>query len=284
MQILNEKSNLSAFQFDKKIFTKRLKFFILLYYYRKKVNLGALKGVKKMSQLKLSGFKMLEKAKYKKIDTKNLIEEYMKEAKVKEEKYGPAYTAKFIKYALRGISAQTGKETPKDIKTLDQLKDYLILKEGELRFPSYFLMFWAHFVTDKKFESFKEDLTQSMFKNVAQRVAEKDSDIKTKNLDLEEILAKLRKRAVDLEVAPLEFGYRMNNDGSIDLVHGGCPFFEGCEKSWEQNLLKKRDGRIMCGATIFVCQFLEIATRQGWDHAILEFDKTRCIARCFPVR
>ncbi|MEM3525818.1 MAG: hypothetical protein QXV37_00255, partial [Candidatus Jordarchaeaceae archaeon] len=86
-----------------------------------------------------------------------------------------------------------------------------------------------------------------------------------------------------MKVAPPEFGYRKNADGSIDILYGHCPFFEGCEKSWEQNLARRRDGRIICGATLFVSQFLGLATNQEWDHALLEFDKTRCIARCFPT-
>mgnify|MGYP005839999005 FL=1 len=107
-------------------------------------------------------------------------------------------------------------------------------------------------------------------------------NIDKRKLDIDEILAKLRKLAVDLRIAPLEFGYRKNEDGSIDLIHGGCPYFEGCNSSWEVHFLENK-GRIVCGATVFVTQFLKIGTGQEWDHAILEFGEPRCIVRCFPI-
>lgn len=236
-----------------------------------------------MPESKLFDLKMLEKANYEKVDTIKLVELYMRAAKEKEEKLGAAYSATFIKYALGAVATQIGTKAPQEIKTLDQLKEYLISKMNELRTPPYLTVLWAHFVTDKKHGVAPGYLTQFMFKFYTQRLAERDFNIETQKLDVEQILTEFRKFGVDFKIAPIEFGYRKNPDGSIDIFHGRCHFFEGCENIWERNFLKKSDGRLICGIIQIVIQFLKAATGQEWDHAILEFDETRCMARCFPI-
>jgi ethanolamine utilization protein EutP (predicted NTPase) len=68
---------------------------------------------------------MLEKANYEKVDTRKLVEVYMRAAKEKEEKFGPTYSATFIKNALGAVSTQTDMKASQEIKALDQLKEYL---------------------------------------------------------------------------------------------------------------------------------------------------------------
>jgi hypothetical protein len=227
---------------------------------------------------------MFEKAPYQKLDTRNNMEIHITGAKEREKVYGPAFTSHFIKYSLQAVSRLTGEEKPEDIKTLDQLKEYLLSKTEKLSIPPYFLVLWAQFVTDKKFEGSLAAGTQIMYKGVTKRVAELDSEKKLlQNADIEGILAKLRKLAVDFKVAPLEFGYRKNPDGTIDIFHGGCFYYEGCKMSLDQDLLKRRDGSISCGASAFVCQFLKMGTKCEWDYTVLEFSKSHCIAKCFTI-
>lgn len=227
---------------------------------------------------------MFEKAPYDKPDSRALTEAILNGIKEEERIYGPYFTSTFIKYALKGVSRITGEPQPENIKTLDQLQDYLFSKTNNLPVPLHFLVLWAQFVTDKKFEGALAAGTQLMYKGVTKKVAESEGDIKQlQNYDVEGILTKLRKLAVDFEVAPMEFGYKINDDETIEVYHGGCFYFEGCQKSLEQNLLKRRDGSISCGATSFVCQFLKMGTKCEWDYTLLEFSKSHCIAKCFMI-
>jgi len=238
----------------------------------------------KVSEVKLSDFKMFEKAPYEKLNIINCTEMHISGAKEREKVYGPAFTTEFIKYALRIAAKELGEEPPEDIKTLDQLKNYLIAKSEKLSSAPYLIVLGAQFVTDKKFEGALAAGTQLMYKGVTKKVAESEGDIKQlQNYDVEGILTKLRKLAVDFEVAPMEFGYKINDDETIEVYHGGCFYFEGCQKSLEQNLLKRRDGSISCGATSFVCQFLKMGTKCEWDYTLLEFSKSHCIAKCFMI-
>lgn len=118
----------------------------------------------------------------------------------------------------------------------------------------------------------------------AKGVMESDGDLRTLGFDVDKVMSKLRKLAVDMKVAPLEFGYKKNEDGSVDIVHGGCPYVEGCQSSAEQTLLQRPDGRISCGSSVFVCQFLKTATSCEWDHTVLEFSKPHCVTRVFMIQ
>nr|MDO8081243.1 hypothetical protein [Candidatus Freyarchaeota archaeon] len=237
-----------------------------------------------MSEFKISDFKMLEKAPYEKMDTRSNMELFIRGAKDKEKVYGPAFTVKFIKYALMGASRQTGENPPEDIKTLDQLKEYLISISEKLPLPPYFLLIWAQFVTDKKFEGSQAVGTQLVFRGFAEGEMESDRDAKPlQNADVDQILAKCRRTTIELKSSPLEFGYKKNEDGSIDLLYRGCFFSEGCQMSLNQGLLKRSDGRMLCGSTLTVCQWLKAGTGYEWDYTILEFSKPHCIVRCFTI-
>lgn len=164
------------------------------------------------------------------------------------------------------------------------MKEYLISISDKLRIPAYSLVIWAQLVTDKKLEGSLERGTQLMYRGIAKSLLESEDESESplkENAD--QILAKQRKLAIDIKIAPLEFGYKKNVDGSVDILHRGCFFFEGCQMSWEQGLLRRLDSRIMCGASMFICEFLKMGTGYEWDHAILEFDKSYCLVTCFPI-
>jgi hypothetical protein len=161
---------------------------------------------------------------------------------------------------------------------------FLLSNSEKLPVPPYFLLLWAQFVTDKKFEGSLAVGTQIVYKGATKRATESERDINVlQNIGVDQSLAKLRQLAVDMKVAPREFGYRKNADGSVDVIHGGCHFYEGCQMSLEQGLLKRPDGRTACGTTVFVCQFLKISTKYEWDYTILEFGKSHCVVKCFMI-
>ncbi|WXG39227.1 MAG: hypothetical protein WED07_00070 [Candidatus Freyarchaeum deiterrae] len=236
-----------------------------------------------MSEL-TSGFKMFERAPYKVPDSRAFTEAIIDGIRGEEKIYGPFFTTTLIKYCLKAVAKTTGENQSEDIKTLNQLTDYLLTKSNKLTMPPYFLLLWAQFVTDQKFEGFQAVGTQLMYKGLTQRAAKsEDFEALLKNVNVDLLLAKLRQLAVNIKVAPLEFGYKKNEDRTIDIIHGGCHFFEGCQKSSEQDLLTRPDGRMACGATVIVCQFLKMGTNHEWDYTILEFSEPHCVVKCFMI-
>lgn len=123
-----------------------------------------------------------------------------------------------------------------------------------------------------------------MYRGVTKRVEESDDNMKQpQKADVDKILAKLRQLAVRMKIAPIEFGYRKNEDESVDILHGGCFYFNGCKKAADYGLLKRSDGKIMCGSTMYVCQFLKMGTGYEWDYSVLKFSEPQCIMRCYMV-
>lgn len=225
------------------------------------------------------GFKMFEKAPYDQADPRAITELVIRGAKDVEKIYGSAFTARVINYALHAVASQTGDKPSEDIKTLDQLADYLISKSQTLPSPPYYIAFWAQYVTEKKLEGSLGAGYQVSKRGFAKGVMESDGDVRALGFDVDRILTRLRELAVKMKVAPIEFGYKKNEDGSLDILHGGCPYLEGCKQSVDQTLLHRPDGRISCGSSVFVCQFLKTATGYEWDHTVLEFGKPYCITR-----
>jgi hypothetical protein len=226
-----------------------------------------------------NGFRMFEKAPYDQSDPKASTELVMRGAKDVEKVYGPAFTAEVIKNALRAVATKTGEESPKDIKTLNQLTDYLVSKSEKLQAPPHFLAHWAVYVTEKRLEGSLGAGYQMATRGQATKVMESDGNEKLSDMDIDQVMSKLRKLAVDMKIAPVEFGYKKNKDGSIDVFHGGCSYLEGCRLSQNETLLHRPDGRISCGNSAFVCQFLKSSTGYEWDHTVLEFGKPYCITR-----
>jgi hypothetical protein len=237
-----------------------------------------------LSIIKIDGFKMFEKAPYEKADPRAILELVMRGAKDVEKVYGLVFTTNVIKYALRAVASQTREDPPLNIQTLDQLTEFLISKSDRLLAPPYYIAFWAQYVTEKKLEGSLGAGYQVSKRGFAKGVMESDGDLRTLGFDVDKVLSKLRKLAVEMNVAPLEFGYKKNEDGSVDIAHGGCPYLEGCRSSAEQALLQRPDGRISCGSSVFVCQFLKTATGCEWDHTVLEFIKPHCVTRVFMIQ
>ncbi len=233
----------------------------------------------------LSEFKMFEKAPYETIDEKVEMELITESTKEVEKIYGKVFTVKVIDYALRTVERITGKRPDVDIDTLDKLKEYLLSISKELPIPCYYVMFWAQYVAEKKLEGSLGVGYKISHTGIAKKAVELGGIELEQAANVEEALILLRKLTVKLKIAPIEFGYKVGDDGSLYLYHGGCAFFKGCKISMEKGVLQRPDGRITCGVTIVICQFLKSATKQEWDHALLEFNEKGgyCIAKCTPI-
>jgi hypothetical protein len=232
----------------------------------------------------ISGFKMFNRTPYEQPDTSTVMEIIMGGIKDEEKLYGPVFTARVIKYALQALASQTGKEPSENIETLDQLKEHLLSKSEKLAFPPYYILLWAEFVTAKKFEGSLGAGYRISHRGIIKTVAESDDNMKLlQKVDIDQVLSKLHQLAVERKIAPRESGYKKNEDGSIDIIHEGCYFFDACQLAKKDNILQRPDGQLLCGTSTFICQFLKMATGHEWDYTILEFGKPHCIIKCFMI-
>ena len=238
-----------------------------------------------MSGFDLSEFKMFERAPYEKIDERAEMELVTSDAKDVEKIYGRVFTVKVIEYALKTVERLAGEKPGKEITSLDELKEYLLSISGKLPMPSYYVMFWAQYIADKKLEGALGAGYHVSHAGLAKKAMSSDGIKPEQASSVEEALALLRKLAVQLRIAPLEFGYKIGDDGRLYLYHAGCAFFDGCKMSIDKKVLHRPDGRVTCGVTVFVCQFLKSSTKQEWDHTLLEFNEKGkyCIVQCVPI-
>jgi hypothetical protein len=95
---------------------------------------------------------MLDKAPHNYVDPKAATELLLEGAKDMERLYGPAFTAKVIRHALKATRAKTREELPQNIKSLGELSTCLISKSNKLQTPPYHLADWTLNVTEKKLE------------------------------------------------------------------------------------------------------------------------------------
>ncbi|MEM2135773.1 MAG: hypothetical protein QW261_13970 [Candidatus Jordarchaeaceae archaeon] len=106
---------------------------------------------------------------------------------------------------------------------------------------------------------------------------------KEKNFDVEGALLKIRQMGIEMKVVPSEMGYKKNEDGSVDLLWPKCPLTDGCKLAFEEDLLKRMDGRVRCVVGEGLCRFLKLGTGYEWDYDLLEFDKPHCIQRYYML-
>lgn len=227
-------------------------------------------------------FKMLEAAPHPQPDTKAITELITDGVKAQENVYGPVFTAKVIDYALRLVSSQRGEEKPEGITNLDQLAEYLLSKECKL--PPHWVLLWAVFKTEKKFEGYQGAGTRLMDMGISRKVMESTNELGgDSEVDVEGVLSKLRRSTIEMKVAPLQMGYKENGDGSLSVLFQDCHFLDACQLALNEDLLKRADGRMICGVFSLVRQCLKKATGREWDYTIHVFDKPNCVAQFFTV-
>lgn len=233
----------------------------------------------KLAGYKLSDFKMLEKAPYELPDTKLLTDLVIEGYKSVEKTFGPVYTTNFIKHALRFVKRKVGEEPTQEIKTLDQLKEYLVSLADKYRFP-YCAAVYAQFNVENFFEGRIGAASMEVGHTFTKDVEKADS-IEDLNIDIDGILEKYRKDTIQTMMAHHEMGYRKNGDGSIHIIYPTCYLKEACKLAYEEGLAKRRDGTIQCGIMQYNCQYLKLVTGYNWDFKLVEYFEPHCVAHCF---
>nr|MDO8082941.1 hypothetical protein [Candidatus Freyarchaeota archaeon] len=234
-----------------------------------------------MAEPEITGFKMLENAPYELPDPKAIIGAHIVGIREQEKIFGPVFSTRLIKHALKFVAQKIGEEPPQNIKTLDQLAEYLISKIDKYPTP-YCAIMYAQYKTENFFQG------QT---GAAIRVAEmgfhrkfgKSQIGEERNVDLDDIMSKLRQTSIALKLSPKEFGYKTNEDESVDWILPNCYYRDGCQQAFDDGLLKRPDGRLHCNLGSSLCQYFKVVTGYEWDYDCLEFDKPQCIIRYYIV-
>jgi hypothetical protein len=229
-------------------------------------------------ELEFPGFKMSEKAPYEVPPARPFTEFLIKGIKEVEKLYGSVFTIRFIKYALRFLAQKVGEEPPKNIETLEQLAEYAISKSEVYPTP-YAMVTYAQAKTENEFQGYSGAGTTMEMVALSKDAAE-GSNIKDKNVDMDDIIMKLSQFLTAVKYSPKEWGYRINVDGSVDIVVPKCYLMDGCRMAYNENLLKRRDGKMRCGIIHFVCGYFKLATGYVWDYDFLEYRESHCILKC----
>nr|MDO8082385.1 hypothetical protein [Candidatus Freyarchaeota archaeon] len=232
---------------------------------------------------KLSDFKMLEEAPYEMPEPRAYTELIVGSLKREEFLFGPVFTARFIKYALQFVAKKYGEEPSEDIRTLDQLKEYLISVSDKYPSACCHAIQYAQVKTESKLEGSSgvagtRLLSTGVAKSMTDRLV-----IKERNVDLDAVFIKLRQISIAMKISPQKIGYKKNEDGSVLILHPTCYFLEACQEAFNEGWLKRPDGRIRCSMNGTINQYLKLATGYDWDYVVLEFDKPYCITKCFMV-
>jgi hypothetical protein len=198
-----------------------------------------------------------------------------------EKTYGPVFTTRFIKHALDFVAQKTGEKPPQNIKDLDQLAKYLVSKSDKYPTP-YCSTLYAQYKTENELQGQTGAGTRVGHLGAIRGISETLSPIK-REIDVDGILSKLSQILIDTNISPHEWGYKKNADGSVDFILLKCYFLDACRLAYDENVLKRPDGRLACGFGFAVAADFKIATSYEWDYDLLEFDKSRCIARCYML-
>lgn len=235
----------------------------------------------KLAVIEISDYKMLDEAPYENPDPKALTEVIIRSIKAQEIIYGPVFTAKVINYSTRLIAKQKGEEPVQDIKDLEQLSEYLLSKSDKM--PPYWILLWAQFVTEKKLEGSRGVGTRVMDTAMFEKLMENVTSV-AKNVEVGELLSDYRRIMIESKIAPRKMGYKKNEDESVNILYQDCYFLDACNIALhDEDILKRRNGRMVCGFYAGVCLFLKKATGLEWEYRILLFEKPNCLARCFPL-
>ncbi|WXG41982.1 MAG: hypothetical protein WED07_14655 [Candidatus Freyarchaeum deiterrae] len=234
-----------------------------------------------MSEIRISDFKMLGKASHEIPPPGPLTAIIISGLTEIEKTFGPVFTAKFIKYALQFEAQKIGEKTDKDIKTLNQLEEYLISKS--YKYPSpYCSILYAQYKTENEFQGQTGAWTRVGHLGAIRGMSETVNSI-NRNVDVDSILSKLSQVLNELKLSPREWGYKQKGDGSVDLLLRKCYFLDACRQAYDEKVLKRPDRRLACSIAFSVAEDFKIATGYEWDYTLLKFNKPHCIAHCYVL-
>jgi len=234
-----------------------------------------------MSKLGISNFKMLENAPYELPDPKALLDALAVGIREQEKIFGTVFSTRVIKHALNFISRRIEEKPREDIKNLDELSEYLLSILDKYPTP-YCAVMYAQYKTENDLQG-KAGAVTRVGEMGFHKTFGKDTGGKTISMDLDNLILTLHKTAVTLKLCPKEFGYRKNDDGSLDFILPNCYFKDGCNQAFNEGLLIRSGGRIYCNLGSSLSQYLKIVTGNEWDFECLEYDKPYCIIRFFMV-
>ncbi|MBS7288240.1 MAG: hypothetical protein KIH01_05730 [Candidatus Freyarchaeota archaeon] len=211
-------------------------------------------------------------------DPETLIKVLIGGIRDNEEIYGPLFSKKAIEYALKFISSKTGESAPSSIETLEQLAGYLVSSIRKYPRP-YCALLYAEIRAEVELQGEIGAAIQISEIKWAKRFTEAaKKDVKN---DIEKILLDLNKMTRDLKVSSDdESGYRVNDDGTLDMVFTNCYFKDVCEQALAEGL-KRTDGRKYCPASSGICRYFRSITGYEWDYDLLEFNKPYCTSKIY---
>lgn len=226
-------------------------------------------------------FKMFEKASYDLPDIRPFMELSLRGTKEIEKTYGPVFCTIFIKYALWFIDQKTGDKPEEEIKTLEQLKEFIISVAD--KYPTSFCAFtYAQIKTENILQGQTGAGTRVESLRISRNIAE-EGDIKLKNFNIDNVMTQIRQTGVSLKIVPSEMGYKKNEDGSVDVMWPKCYLLDGCKLAFEEGILKRPNGGIRCGLAEGLCNLLKLLTNNEWDYNLLEFNKPYCKHRNYLI-
>ena len=234
-----------------------------------------------MAKLELSMFKMFEEPHYGKSTPANLKELSMKAAKDSEKAYGPMFTAKYIRHSLRFMIQKIEEEPPEDIKTLDQLKKYLLSKTNEYATP-YCALIYAKFETEKELQGQIGSSLQPSTVDFSGDVA-KHTDCKERQVDIDALLTQYYQALNNSKTVNYDWGYRKNEDESFDMIFMNCDVKDACRMALDNGTLQQTGCGMPCVKISAMFKFLKLLSGYDWDYKLLEFDEPFCVARCYMI-
>ncbi|WXG42200.1 MAG: hypothetical protein WED07_15785 [Candidatus Freyarchaeum deiterrae] len=220
---------------------------------------------------------MSEKAPYEVPPARPFTEFLIKGLKEVEMMYGHVFTIRFIKHAVEFIFRKVGDKPSCNIENLEQLAEYVISKADKYPTP-YAMVPYAQAKTENELQGYSGAGTTMEMVALSEDVAQ-GSKISEKSVDMDDVLQKLGQFLTVLQYSPKVWGYRINKDGSIDIGILKCFQMDGCRMAYNENVLKRRDGKLRCGIIHFVCGYFKLATGHVWDYDLLEYCESHCLVR-----
>lgn len=222
---------------------------------------------------------MFKKAPYKIPDPKALMDAQMIAFMELEKFYGPVFKKLLIKHALQFISQKIEEEPPKNIESLDQLAKYLLSKTDKYPLPNC-ACYYAEIKTEKELQGLL-GATYRLSEAGFYKRHMKTQKVEERRLNLDDILSNLYQFAVENKLAPEEFGYRINQDGSLDALFPNCFYKEVCRQAFKERISARANGSMHCALGSTLCQYFKMVTGHEWDYDPVEYDKPHCIIRCY---
>jgi hypothetical protein len=232
-----------------------------------------------MQKYKISDFKMFEKAPYELPDPQALMNAQLLGFREQEKLFGPVFVIRLIKHALQFIAQRIGEEPTPDIKTLEQMAEYLLSKTDKYPLPNC-AAYYAEIKTENELQG-QTGATYRVGDMGFHRKYVKRPNGEKRTVNLDDIMMNLYQFAIDMKLCPKEFGYKTNEDGSLDAIFPNCYYKDVCRQAFEENILTRADGRMQCAMGSTLCQYFKLVTGYEWDYDCLEFDKPHCVTKCY---